>query len=176
MELTVDEKLAADETSKLPGWGVDANRENNPAYPMKKRTDGEHAVAWERPTLQESEVEVLQSNERPSLSAVYGTSTPPSGLSGMIRRAAFKYSESSYGHWLPLMLADRINVVEGLVADVAQGRIPNIFAELGWRAEWKYNRKGLLLRLAFRVAVVGAAILLVKKRRARRSRNVLRLR
>lgn len=159
----------------IPGWGIDANRENDPTYPMKNRNDSEQAgYTWERPTQQHTDVEVLHSNERPNLTAVFGESTPPSGLSGMIRRQAFKHSESSYAHWLPLMLADRINVVEGLVADISGGKIPNIFAELGWRAEWKHNRKNLLLRLGIRALVIGAIVVAAKRRRSRQ-RVVLEL-
>jgi hypothetical protein len=72
---------------------------------------------------------------------------PPSGLSGMLRRMAFKYGEGSFGHWLPLLLADRINVVEGLASDLMHGHIPNYFAEKGWNAEWKYNRKSAVKKL-----------------------------
>ena len=91
---------------------------------------------------------MLQSIERSSLPAVFGTSVAPQGLSGLIQRFAFKYSESNYGHWLPLLLADRINMVEGLVDDLKQGHIPNIFAEKGWKAEWKHNPLGLVQKLA----------------------------
>ena len=42
----------------------------------------------------------------------------------MIRRFAFKYSESSYGHWLPLMLADRVNKVEGVLDDLSTATSP----------------------------------------------------
>ncbi len=81
---------------------MDANPKNDPTYPMKKRNNEEHAgYSWERPTQQPLSVEILHSNERPNVTAAFGTSTPPSGLSGMIRRTAFKYSENSYGHWLP---------------------------------------------------------------------------
>jgi hypothetical protein len=66
---------------------------------------------------------------------------PPRGLSGVIRRFAFRFSESSYGHWLPLMLADRVGMVEGVCEDLTRGHVPNIFRELGWKAEWQYNRK-----------------------------------
>jgi hypothetical protein len=126
---------------------------------MKRRNNGEHrGYTWPRPAQQPSSVEILRSNERPNLSAVFGTSTPPSGLSGMLRRFAFKYSESSYGHWLPLMLADRVNVVEGLVGDLSHGQVPNIFAELGWKAEWKHNRKSLLIRIVLYALFAGAAI------------------
>ena len=78
----------------------------------------------------------------------------------MLRRLAFKYSESSYGHWLPLMLADRINVIEGLLDDLGHGHVPNIVGELGWRAEWQHNRQKLLLRIFAGVALTAAAIVL----------------
>jgi len=148
--------------SQIPGWGVDADPKNDPTYPMKKRNNGEHeGYTWERPPQQPVDIEVFHSNERPNVSATFGTSTPPAGLSGLIRRAAFKYSESSYGHWLPLMLADRVGVVEGIVDDLAHGHVPNIFAELGWRAEWRYNRKGLIRRIiagTVLISLVAAAI------------------
>jgi hypothetical protein len=149
----------ANDPSQIKGWGVDANPKNDPTYPMKHRTNGEHpGYSWERPAQQPVTVEVLHSNERPNLTAVFGTSTPPTGLSGMLRRFAFKYSESNYGHWLPLMLADRVNVVEGIASDLGRGYIPNIFAELGWKAEWRHNRTNLVRRTLVRAVVVSAMI------------------
>src|SRR5919202_1269440 len=57
--------------SHIKGWGIDADRKNDPTYPMKHRNDGEHAgYSWERPTQQQISVEVLHSNERPDLTAV----------------------------------------------------------------------------------------------------------
>jgi hypothetical protein len=144
---------------------VDADRKNNPTYPMKNRNNGEQAgYSWERPLQQPITVEVLHSNERPNVTAAFGTSTPPSGLSGMIRRIAFKYSESSYGHWLPLMLADRVNMVEGLLDDLRHGHVPNIFEELGWKAEWKHNRKNLVRRALVRSVLTCAAIAYLRNR------------
>lgn len=145
--------------SQVRGWGVDADRGNDPTYPMKNRNDGEHeGYSWERPPQQPLDVEVLHSNERPNVTATFGTSTPPAGLSGIIRRFAFKYSESSYGHWLPLMLADRVGVVEGYVEDLSRGRVPNVFAERGWKAEWEHNRRSLVTRVAVGAIFATAAI------------------
>ena len=150
---------------QIKGWGVDANPKNDPTYPLKKRNNGEHAgYSWERPPQQPTDVEVLHSNERPNVTAVFGTSTPPSGLSGMLRRFAFKYSENAYRHWLPLMLADRVGEVEGLLDDLAHGHIPNVFAEQGWKAEWKYNRKGLLTRILVRALLASAAVAYLRSR------------
>ena len=143
--------------ASVPGWAVDADPKNDPTYPIKARNNGEHAgYSWERPAHQTQTVEVLHSNERPNLSAVYGTSTPPAGLSGAIRRMAFQYSESSYGHWLPLMLADRVGVAEGVIDDLAHGHVPNLFAERGWGAEWKYNRASLIRRSVTGLLIAGA--------------------
>ena len=156
--------------SKVKGWGVDADPENDPTYPMKVRNNGEHeGYSWDRPPQQQSDVEVLHSNERPNLTAAFGTSTPPSGLSGMIRREAFKYSENSYGHWLPLMLADRVQVFEGIASDLARGHVPNIFSELGWGAEWKHNRKGLITKVLIGAAVAGAAVALLNRNKEPRN-------
>jgi hypothetical protein len=160
MENTVKEmEKRMIDPSQVKGWGVDADTENDPTYPMKNRNNGEHdGYSWERPTQQPIDVEILHSNERPNVSATFGTSTPPSGLSGMIRRVAFKYSESSYGHWLPLMLADRVGVVEGVLDDLSHGHVPNIFAERGWKAEWKHNRKSLVTRVAVGAVLASVAV------------------
>jgi hypothetical protein len=154
--------------SHIKGWGIDADIKNDPTYPMKNRTDEEQlGYSWERPEQQPESVELLVSNERKNLPAVFGTTLPPTGLSGAIRRFAFKYSESDYAHWLPLMLADRIGVVEGIVDDLSRGHIPNIFKEKGWGAELRYNRKNFILKAAATVAVTAAitAILLSKRKK-----------
>ena len=152
--------------TQVKGWGVDADPKNDPTYPMKHRNDGEHAgYSWERPPQQPETVEVLHSNERPNLTAVFGTVSPPSGLSGMLRRYAFKYSESSYGHWLPLMLADRVGEVEGVLDDLSRGHVPNIPGELGWKAEWKYNRQSLVARLAVGAVLFATLVSYLRSRR-----------
>ncbi len=157
----------AKDLSQIKGWGVDVDPKNDPTYPMKHRNDGEHAgYNWERPPQQPITTEILHSIERPDLTSVFGTSTPPSGLSGSIRRFAFGYSESSYGHWLPLMLADRVSVVEGVLGDLRHGHVPNVFAELGWKAEWKYNRTGLIRRILVRVVLVSTAVAYFRSKRA----------
>jgi hypothetical protein len=139
----------------VKGWGVDADPTNEPTHPMRHRTEVDHAgYSWDRPPQQPIDVEILHSIERPNVTAVFGTSTPPAGVSGMIRRAAFQYSENSYGHWLPLMLADRVGVVEGVVDDLAHGHVPNIPGELGMREEWRHDKP----RLATQLLVLGTGL------------------
>ncbi len=152
--------------SQVKGWGVDADPKNDPTYPMKNRNDGEHAgYSWDRPPQQPITVEVLHSNERPDVTSVFGTSTPPLGLSGALRRLGFRYSESSYGHWLPLVLADRVSVAEGVLEDLKRGKVPNVFAERGWKAEWEHNRTSLVRRVLVRAVLVSAAVAYLRRRR-----------
>jgi hypothetical protein len=143
----------------IPGWGIDADPENEPTYPMKHYTGDDHnRLNYERAEQQPQTVEILQSIERPEITRVFGTSSPPSGLSGMIRRWAFTHSEDRYRHWIPLILADRINVYEGLIQDLKSGHVPNIFAERGIKADWKYNRVGVLKKVL--VAATVAAVII----------------
>ncbi|WP_247233166.1 hypothetical protein [Telluribacter sp. SYSU D00476] len=143
--------------SHIKGWGIDADPKNDPTYPMKQRNNDEHkGYNWERPAQQPIITEVMHSNERPNVTAVFGATVPPQGLSGQLRRYAFQYSESSYGHWLPLLLADRVNVVEGIIDDIKKGHFPNIFAERGMKAELKHNPMGLAKKVAIGALVVTA--------------------
>lgn len=183
MQNTTDKSLSGQDQNKLPnaeprshtsmpdmshikGWGVDANPKNDPTYPMRQR-DGEDSknYDWQRPPMQAVNTEILRSNERPNLTATFGTSAPPSGLSGMIRRLAFKYSEGRIGHWLALLLADRINVVEGVVEDLAKGHIPNIFSESGMKAKWKHNPQAEATKVVIGLVVVTGIIFLLKRKR-----------
>jgi hypothetical protein len=151
--------------STIRGWGIDANPENDPTYPYRDRSKDEGlAQNWQRPSQQQSDVEILPSIEHSRMPAVFGTSTPPSGLSGMIRRLAFRWSESNWIHWLMLMGADRINVVEGVVQDLGRAKVPNVPAEMGIKSEWQHNKKGLATKVAVTVAVGAVVVALLSRR------------
>ncbi|GGB56960.1 hypothetical protein [Blastomonas aquatica] len=154
------------DTSTIPGWGVDADPLNDPTYPIRDRArDPGLTSDWERPTIQHPDVEILQSIEHIRQPAVVGTSVPPSGLSGMMRRTAFRWSESNWTHWLLLMGADRVNVIEGIVDDLAHARIPNIPAEMGIRSELAHNKRGFAKKLAVGGLIGVVAVGLLKRRR-----------
>ena len=156
------------DTSKIPGWGVDADPDNDPTYPYRdRRKDHHEGMNWDRPTQQEPDVEILRSIEHKRLPAVFGTSVPPSGLSGVLRRAAFKYSESNWAHWLMLMGADRINVVEGVLQDLSKGKIPNVPTEMGVRSEYRHNKSGLVTKLALIGGVAAVAVALSRRKNSR---------
>lgn len=153
----VKTSATAIDTSKIIGWGVDADPDNDPTYPIRDRSADDHSGQWPRPARQEPEVELLQSVEHKQLPAVFGTASPPKWISGRMRRAAFRWSESHWAHWMTLMAADRVNMVEGLVEDVARGKVPNIPKEMGVPAEWKHNKTGLAKKIGV-AALIGGAI------------------
>ena len=137
---------AAIDIATIPGWGVDADPENDPTYPYRNRAEDDHSGQWQRPAQQQVEVEVLQSIEHKQRPAVVGTSTPPSGVSGALRRLAYTKSESNLLHWMLLLGADRLNVLEGVVQDLGRGRLPNVPGEMGVGAEWRHNKRGLAFK------------------------------
>lgn len=150
--------------SAVPGWGVDADPNNDPTFPIRNIENQTRGLTWTRPDQQQPRVEVLRSIEHNRLPAVVGTSTPPRGVSGMIRRTAFRRSESDWWHWLLLMGADRVNVVEGVVEDLSRGIVPNIPAEMGARAEWRHNKRGFAIKLGTALAI-GAVVAAALRRR-----------
>lgn len=147
----------------IQGWGADLDHANRPAYPMERTPPRLNNIpSVER---QPVKIKVLQSNERPDISPVFGTSVPPSGLSGKLREVAFKFTENDLRHWLILLFADRINVVEGVVEDLGRGHIPNIFAEMGGKAEFKYNRPAAIRKVVIAGAALGIAVYFMKRKK-----------
>ena len=166
-EATAD-RQNAERYKSIPGWGMDADPENDPTYPMKHYNGADHQrMNYEKAPQQPENIEVLRSIERPSITRVFGTSTPPAGLSGAIRRYAYKYSEANAKHWMTLMLADRVDVVQGIISDLRKGIVPNLWVEKGWRAEWKTNRPAMVRKIAIGTLVATIAIVLLSRRRKR---------
>ena len=164
-------RWARPDTSAIPGWGVDADPGNDPTYPMRDRIqDDSPGRNWLSPAAQTANVEVLTSIEHTQRPAVFGTPAPPSGVSGMVRRAAFTLSELRFSHWLLLMLADRINVVEGVLSDLGRGKIPDLVDEFGLKSRLKLDRPaairaGTTALLAGGLAI--SALLLARRNQTR---------
>ena len=161
-----DRQIAA-QPKDIPGWGMDADPDNDPTYPMRHGNGADHQrLHYEKAPQQPVDMEIFHSVERPTITRVFGTSTPPKGLSGAIRRYAYKFSEATATHWMTLILADRVNVFEGIIDDLKHGIVPNPWVERGWRAEWKTNRQGMLRKMALgALAIAGAVVVLSRKNR-----------
>lgn len=166
------ENTEPDERQKPPppgiqGWGADLDPAARPAVPMERTPPRFIQPHHEQPEQQPVTVKVYHSTERPGLTPVYGTSAPPSGVSGLIRKGAYRFSENDLRRWLMLLFADRVNVVEGIIDDLAHGHVPNLFTEMGGPAEWRYNRKGFIRKAVIAGAVLGVVLYLNERRRRR---------
>lgn len=169
IEPPLDRKIANrnmdDRVQDIPGWGMDADPDNDPTYPMKHSNGADHErLSYVKAPQQRQDIEILRSIERPNITRVFGTSTPPAGLSGAIRRYAYKFSEATATHWMTLMLADRVDVIQGKINDLKNGIIPNPWVERGWKAEWKHNRSAFLGRIAVTTLIITAGVMLISRK------------
>jgi hypothetical protein len=57
-------------------------------------------------------VKIFRGRADRALTPVFGTSTPPRGLSGQLRAVAYRSPTWKARHWLTLMLADRVDALE----------------------------------------------------------------
>jgi len=155
--LTTNQREEIDLKGQIHGWGVDLDPAVRPGVPMDKAPFAGVDTLYPEIEPQLSNVEILKSIEHEKMPPVFGTTCPPRGLSGILRRFAFKSSEGQFNHWLTLLLADRVDMVEGVLADLAKGHIPNFYKEMGLSAEWKHNRKAFVRTLAITGASLGVA-------------------
>ncbi len=122
--------------ARIPGWGADLDSADRPAVPRERFDPGASGARWELPDQQEERWPRERSLEHARLTPVFGTSCPPKGLSGVIRKQAYaRYSEGRAAHWLLLIAADRVDSVESTLTALASGRPGNPAAEMGLRAE-----------------------------------------
>ena len=131
--------------SHLKGWGTDLDHARRPAYPKERTPPRLENVPWKQPAQQRPRVPIFHSTEREGITPVFGSSVPPSGLSGLIRRGAFRLSENDLRHWLLLLFADRVNVVEGIIDDLRKSKRARVIAGgllalgvIGW---WTRRRR-----------------------------------
>jgi len=153
--LTTAERRVLDLSAQIRGWGSDLDPSVRPGVPMDKAPgigvetlypDFEHQVPRAR---------VHKSTEHGMMPPVFGNVCPPRGLSGKIRDVAYGFSEGRLSHWLLLMLADRVDVVEEFFVDLSHFEIPNIPKEMGLKSELQLNRDAVVRKAVF----VGAGAL-----------------
>ncbi|MDQ0620209.1 hypothetical protein [Arthrobacter globiformis] len=121
--------------ARIPGWGVDLDPKDRPSVP-RERTDLATGAHWEFPERQEEKVPRERSVEHKFLTPVFGTSAPPAGLSGALRKVAYRYSEGRAAHWLILLAADRINAWESRLASFISLHPDNPVTESGVLSEF----------------------------------------
>jgi hypothetical protein len=123
--------------ARIPGWGVDLDPKDRPSVPKLQFREDLSGAHWgEFPDRQPEKWPRERSIEHPQLTPVFGTSCPPKGLSGAIRRLSYRrYSEGRAAHWLLLILADRVDAWESHLASFATLRPDNPITQTGVRSE-----------------------------------------
>src|SRR5215208_5150539 len=85
----------------IPGWGVDLDPADRPASKKLDYNPGITGAHWDFPERQVPKYPREKSTEHKFLTPVFGTTCPPRGLSGLVRRYAYaRFSEGQTAHWL----------------------------------------------------------------------------
>jgi hypothetical protein len=163
--LTTKERATIDLSSRIPGWGSDLDPARRPGVPRDKAPNIGPETLYPPIPRQRARFTIHKSTEHGQLTPVFGTACPPSGLSGRMRDFAYHYSEGRMLRWLTLMAADRVNMIEDIVADLSRGHIPNIPKEMGLKSAWRYNRAGVVRKAVIAGVAVGLAAAYFKSRR-----------
>ncbi|HZG97375.1 MAG TPA: hypothetical protein VEY14_03855 [Nocardioidaceae bacterium] len=125
--------------ARIPGWGADLDRADRPSVP-KERAPSLNGAHWDFPERQPERWPRERSIEHAFLTPVFGTSCPPKGLSGVMRKVAYKrYSEAKAAHWLLLLAADRVDALESTLASFATLRPDNPVTESGVLSELSHG-------------------------------------
>lgn len=126
--------------ARIPGWGVDLDPADRPAVPRMRFDPAATGAHWTLPEQQPEHRPRERSIEHARLTPVFGTSAPLRGLSGLVRRFAYRrYSEGRAAHWLLLIGADRIDAVESHVATLFTRRPDNPITQTGIKTEFTHR-------------------------------------
>jgi hypothetical protein len=125
---------------RIPGWGADLDPKDRPSVPKLQFREDLTGAHWEFPDRQPERWPRERSIEHKFLTPVFGTSCPPKGLSGVLRRLSYRrYSEGRAAHWLLLIAADRIDAWESHLASFVTLRPDNPLTETGVRSEFTHH-------------------------------------
>jgi hypothetical protein len=126
--------------ARIPGWGADLDPRDRPSVPRLQFDPNLTGAHWEFPERQPEKWPRERSVEHKFLTPVFGTSCPPKGLSGVMRRYAYKkYSEAQAAHWLLLLAADRVDALESNVGSFLTLRPDNPITESGVLSEFSHH-------------------------------------
>jgi hypothetical protein len=132
--------------ARIPGWGADLDPADRPSVPRERFDPSFAGAHWEHPEQQPERWPRERSVEHTQLPPVFGTTCPPKGLSGAVRKLAYaKYSEGQAAHWLLLMAGDRVDAVESSLRSLFSLRPDNPITQTGMLPEVKHH--GLSSRL-----------------------------
>jgi hypothetical protein len=125
--------------ARIPGWGADLDPKDRPSVPRERFDPDLNGAHWDFPERQPEKWPRERSVEHKFLTPVFGTSCPPRGLSGVVRRYAYRYSEGRAAHWLLLIGADRVDALEQHLRSFLTLRPDNPITETGVLSELSHH-------------------------------------
>ncbi len=132
--------------ARIPGWGVDLDPQDRPSVPKLRWQEDRTGAHWEFPERQPEKWPRERSIEHKFLTPVFGTSCPPRGISGVLRRFSYrKFSEGRAAHWLLLLAADRVDAWENHARSFLTARPDNPITQIGVLSE--FSRHGVSSRV-----------------------------
>jgi hypothetical protein len=143
---------------RIPGWGADLDPADRPSVPKLRWQEDRTGAHWDFPERQPEKWPRERSVEHEFLTPVFGTSCPPRGMSGALRRFSYRnYSEGRAAHWLLLLAADRVDAWESHLRSFLTPRPDNPITETGVVSE--FSRHGISSRYGKRRADAGHHLL-----------------
>ena len=124
--------------ARIPGWGADLDPKDRPSFPRERFDPAATGAHWSFPERQRETYPRERSIEHAYVTPVFGTSCPPRGVSGVIRRYAYRYSEARAAHWLLLLGADRVDALESHLRSYLTLR-PDPLLPTGLRSEGSHR-------------------------------------
>ncbi len=95
--------------TRPPWWGVDRDRARRPGVPMMRAPQPWPHTRFP-PARQQGEPSApMHGRPNKTMPPVFGTAVPLHGLSGAVRRLAYRYPDHAPAHWVLKMLGDRVD-------------------------------------------------------------------
>ena len=122
--------------ARIPGWGADLDPADRPSHPKLRYAPDSTGAHWYFPERQPEKEPRERSIEHAFVTPVFGTAQPPRGVSGAVRKLAYRrFSEARLAHWTLLILGDRIDAWGSHLRSFATLRPDNPITETGVRTE-----------------------------------------
>lgn len=98
---------------------VDLPEGRRPGVPARAEPRPVGSAHWLTPEHQVSASDVTMDAQREEPTATFGTGQPPRGLSGVMRRAAYRIPDYEARRWALLLAADRVDALEDRAKELA---------------------------------------------------------
>ena len=110
--------------------GFDESPDMRPGVPRETAPRPAEGSHWTAPQRQTARRGHLHREGLDRLTPVFGTANPPRGVSGVVRRLAYRIPEHRARHWALLLAADRADVADSKASASPSKPIPFVRSPL----------------------------------------------